>query len=86
MKIFLYKALTVCVLFIIVFQFSIGAVQRKINKSLVNIQTKENLEQFKDKIREEISKGIKKEKILNQEDKILINNLIEKIKKELKTN
>ena len=64
MKIFLYKALTVCVLFIIVFQFSIGAVQRKINKSLVNIQTKENLEQFKDKIREEISKGIKKEKIL----------------------
>ena len=86
MKLFLYKALTICILFIVIFQFSIGAIQRKITRSLANIQNQENREIFKDKIRDEIERGIKKENLLNEKDKILLINLIKKLKNELKIN
>ena len=76
MKLFLYKTLTICVLFIVVFQFNIGAIRRKITRSLTNIQNQEHFEKFKDKIRKEIGKGIKKENLLDEKDKILIKNLI----------
>jgi hypothetical protein len=83
MKLLLYKTLMICVLFIEVFQFSIGAIQRKITRSLANIQNQEHFEKFKDKIRKEIGKGIQKENLLDEKDKIFIKNLIKKFKNEL---
>ena len=43
---------------------------------------KENIDLIKDKIRLEISKGIEKEKIFNDEDKKLLQKLYIKLKKE----
>ncbi len=52
-----------------------------INK-LIMLNKKENIDSVKDKIRVEIEKGLSKEKILDEEDKILIYKLYLKIKKE----
>ena len=49
---------------------------------ILNLDEKENIEQMKDKIRIEINRGLKKDKILNDEDKILILKLYKKLKKE----
>ena len=55
----------------------------RINKFLT-FGDKASIEQLKDKIRSEIKKGLNKDKILNQEDKILLNQLYLKIKDEFK--
>jgi hypothetical protein len=55
----------------------------KINE-LLNVNNKESVEQIKDKIRIEIKKGLRKENILNQEDKVLLLDLYNKLKKEFK--
>ena len=49
---------------------------------ILNLDEKENIVRMKDKIRIEINRGLKKDKILNDEDKILILKLYKKIKKE----
>jgi len=47
------------------------------------LEDKENIENLKDKIRVEINKGLKKEKILNDEDARLLYKFYSKITKEL---
>ena len=54
-----------------------------INKFLT-LGDKARIEQIKDKIRLEIRKGLNKDKILNEEDKILLRKLYLKIKDEFK--
>ena len=49
---------------------------------LLSLKNKESREIFKNKIRSEIKIGLKKDKILNDEDKILIYKFYSKIKKE----
>ena len=50
--------------------------------SLLQLDKKENIEFVKNKVRLEIEKGIKKDKILNDEDKILLYKLYKKLRKE----
>ena len=50
--------------------------------SLLRLNKKENIELVKNKVRLEIEKGIKKDKILNEEDKILLYKLYKKLRKE----
>ena len=54
-----------------------------INKLLM-LNNKENIDGIKDKIRLEIEKGLNKDNILNEEDKILLYKLYLKIKNEFK--
>ena len=54
-----------------------------INK-LLTINNKENIEEIKKKIRIEIKNGLSKDKILNEEDKILLHQLYLKIRNEFK--
>ena len=49
---------------------------------ILNLDKKENIELMKDKIRIEINRGLKKDKILNDEDKILLHKLYKKLQKE----
>ena len=84
MRIFIYKSLFLIILVYILFQLTIGYTVKKIKEEIYNLKSKENIELIKIKIRDEINTAIKKDKILDEEDKKLINNLIEKIKKELK--
>ena len=50
--------------------------------SLLQLNKKENIEQVKNKVRLEIERGITKDKILNEEDKILLYKLYKKLRKE----
>ena len=54
-----------------------------INKILL-LNKKENIESVKDKIRSELKQGLKKDKIINDEDKLLIYKFYLKIKNEFK--
>ena len=54
-----------------------------INKLLL-LNNKENIEQIKDKARSEIKKGLAKDKILNEEDKMLLYEFYLKVKNEFK--
>ena len=56
---------------------------KEINHEIEKIQSKETVNKIKDKFREELRNAIEKENYLNQEDAKLINDFINKIKKEL---
>jgi hypothetical protein len=84
MRIFIYKTLFFVILIYILFQLTIGITIKKIREEIYNLKSKENIELIKNKIREEIEVAIKKDKLLDETDKKLINDFIEKIKKEFK--
>ena len=56
---------------------------KEINHEIEKIQSKEGVDKIKDKFREELRNAIEKENYLNKEDAKLINDFINKIKKEL---
>jgi len=49
---------------------------------LLSLSDKENVDLIKNKIRSEIKKGLLKDKIINDEDKILFYDFYQKVKKE----
>ena len=86
MKIFIYKTLFVCLVFFLLFQFTIGAQIKKIEYQLNVLKSQENLFSIKEKIREELNNAILKDQYINKEDAILINKFIKKIQKDLNNN
>ena len=83
MRIFIYKSLFLIILIYILFQLTIGYTVKKIKGEIYNLKSKENIEFIKNKLRDEINSTIKKDKLLDERDKKLINDFIKKIKKEL---
>jgi hypothetical protein len=83
MRIFIYKSLFIIILIYILFQLTIGYTVKKIKGEIYNLKSKENIEFIKNKIRDEINAAIKKDELLDERDKKLINDFIKKIKKEL---
>ena len=83
MKIFVYKTLFVFVCVFIVFQLTFGAKIRQLNSELEEFKSKKNIENIKNKIRDELKNAVEKEKYLSPDDAKLINDFINKLKKEL---
>ena len=83
MRIFVYKSLFVFLCLFLLFQLTIGAKIRQLNYGLEKFKSQENIENIKDKIRDELKNAISKENYLTQEDARLINKFINKLKKEL---
>ena len=83
MKIFLYKSLFVFFLVLILFKLTIDQLVNRYEKKIDQFLNKEFLASVENKIREEIKSGLKKDKILNPEDALLINEFIKKIQKEI---
>jgi hypothetical protein len=83
MRVFIYKSLFFIIIIYILFQLTIGYTVKKIKEEIYNLKSKESIELIKSKIRDEINAGIKKEKLLDERDKKLINDFIEKIRTEL---
>jgi hypothetical protein len=85
LKVFIIKliAITVSIIIIINVTYNLFFAENfeNINK-LLTLNDKGKIELIKDKIRLEIKKGLKKEKILNEEDKDLLYKLFKKIKNE----
>jgi hypothetical protein len=83
MKIFIYKSLVAFFLFLVLFKLTVGSLVTDYEKKFDETLSKDSLTKFKSKLREEIKSGIKKERILNEEDAVLIKDFLDKISKEI---
>ena len=84
MKSFIYKIIISVIAVILIYEFTIGKQISKYSNQINTFISKEGRKESVNKIREEINKGIKKQRYLSKEDAKLINKFIDKIKKELK--
>ena len=86
MKSYIYKVLIAVIALIIVFEFTIGRKFEELNKITETFVTKEGRDQTIFSIKNEMEKAINKENYLTDDERVLINKFIEKIKNELKVN
>lgn len=86
MKIFVYKTLFVFFVLFLLFNLTIGYQIRKIENKISNINPGDELEFLKTKIKEELNSGIKKDKIFEEEDRVLIRDFLKKVILELELN
>tara|TARA_B100001057_G_scaffold398789_1_gene409520 strand:- start:1629 stop:1892 length:264 start_codon:yes stop_codon:yes gene_type:complete len=83
MKQFIYKTIIILIAAVVLFEFTIGNKISQIYEKVDVISTKEGRKDSVDKIREELRRAVKKERYLSQEDAKLINDFLNKIRKEL---
>ena len=83
MRNYIYKTIIAVIALIIVFEFTIGKTLNKITNQTDKILTMEGRKELVNSIKVEIEKAVKKENYLDKEERVLINKLIQKIKKEL---
>ncbi len=83
MRLFIYKMVVVVLAIILVYEFTIGKKISQFGNKVDAITSKEGRKETIDKLREEIKRGVKKERYLSKEDAQLINEFINKIQKEL---
>ena len=84
MRNFIYKTLIIIIAFIIIFEFTIGKTLNKITSQTDLLLTREGRKEIVNSIKIEMNKAIKKDNFLKEDERILINNFIEKIRSELK--
>tara|TARA_B100000029_G_C17404711_1_gene898396 strand:- start:255 stop:518 length:264 start_codon:yes stop_codon:yes gene_type:complete len=83
MKLFVYKTLFVVVCIFLLFQLTVGAKLKQFEEKFANYKSQENIENIKNKIRKELKNAVEKENYLSAEDAKLINQFVNKLKKEL---
>ena len=83
MRSYIYKTLIAIIALIIVFEFTIGRTFNKITKQTEIILTKEGRKEIINTVKNEMQKAIDRENYLKEDERILINNFLDKIKKEL---
>tara|TARA_B100001057_G_C22217985_1_gene707161 strand:+ start:58 stop:354 length:297 start_codon:yes stop_codon:yes gene_type:complete len=85
LKIFFIKVVTITLSIIIIINVTYNLIfadkLENINK-LLELNKKENIEELKNKVRIEIKRGLEKDKIINNDDKVLFYKFYKKIKKE----
>lgn len=84
MRNYIYKTIIAIIAFIIVFEFTIGRTLNKITSQADILLTREGRKEMVNSIKNEMTKAIKKENFLKQDERVLINEFINKIKNELK--
>jgi len=83
MKIFVYKTIFIFVCVFLLFQLTFGIKIKQLNEELKEFKSQKNIENMKNKLRNELRNAISKENYLNPDDAKLINDFINKLKKEL---
>ena len=84
MKQFIYKTIVAIIAIVLVYELTIAKQIKEFTSQSEIILTKEGRKDGVEKIREELKKAIKKERYLSKEDAELINQFIQKIRRELK--
>ncbi len=74
----------VAIVFFIAFKLTIGSLINQTESKIKDLTSKESVEMIKMKIRKEMQNAIDKEDYLNDNDAVLINNFLKKIRSELK--
>ena len=85
MRQYIYKTIIAVVALIIVFEFTIGKTINKFNQKAEIIFTKEGRKSMVNSVKNEMQKAIDKENYLTEDERILINKFISKIRNELKS-
>ncbi len=83
MKIFVYKVVFLMFSLFLLFNFTIGYQVRKIEDKILNISSKNKIEEFKVKLKKEIKSGLEKENIFKEDEKKLVRDFLQKIILEL---
>ncbi len=83
MRNFIYKTLIAVIALIVVFEFTIGKTLNNITRQTDILLTKEGRKKMVNSIKVEMEKAVKKENYLKEDERILINKFINKIKSEL---
>jgi len=83
MKVFLVKSIIVVVFVFILFQVTVGSQINKLKNSIAIMSNKEQREIYKDKLKDEMRKGIEKDNYFSEEERILISRFLKKILTEL---
>ena len=83
MRQYIYKTIIAVVALIIVFEFTIGKTINKFNQKAEIIFTKEGRKDMVNSVKIEMQKAIDKENYLTEDERLLINKFISKIKNEL---
>ena len=84
MKQFIYKTLIAVVAIVLVYELTIAKQIKEFTSQSEVLMTKEGRKDGVNKIREELKKAVKKERYLSKEDAKLLNQFIQKIKKEIR--
>jgi len=83
MRSFIYKALIITFIFIIAFEFTIGKRLDPIVQNIDKFSNEQGRKELINKLRKEMRKGLNKEYILKEDDRILINRFINKLSNEI---
>ncbi len=83
MRQFIYKTIIIIVALIVAFEFTIGKTINKFNQKAEMVFSKEGRKGMVVTVKKEMEKAIDKENYLTEEERLLINNFINKIKNEL---
>ena len=84
MREYIYKTTIIVIALILVFEFTIGKTINKFDQKIESLFSKEGRKATIISIKSEMQKAVDKENYLTNEERILINNFINKVKKELK--
>ena len=83
MKIFFYKTILIAFVFFITFKLTVGSLINQTESKIKDLASKESVEIIKMKIRKEMQNAINKDDYLNDDDAVLINKFLRKIRSEL---
>ncbi len=83
MRLFIYKSLFIFLCIIITYKLTIGSLLQNLESKFDNLKSKENILFLKEKIRDEIKVSLKKDKILNKEDAVLLKKFLGKLNSEI---
>jgi len=83
MRDFIYKIIIAGILFIVVFEFTIGKRIDPIAENIGMFSNEQGRKELIGKLRKEMKKGLEKEYMLKKDDRILINKFLNKLKSEI---
>ena len=83
MRGFIFKAIIVTFIFIIGFEFTIGKRIDPIVENIDKFTNEQGRKELINKLRKEMKKGLEKEYMLKEEDRVLIYNFFKKLNSEI---
>jgi len=83
MRGFIYKAIIITFIFIIGFEFTIGKRIDPIVENIDKFTNEQGRKELVNKLRKEMKKGLEKEYMLKEEDRVLIYNFFNKLMTEI---
>ena len=86
MRNFIYKIIIVILAIIVIFEFTLGKHLDNVKQQVNIFTTKEGRQEIVTSIKKEIKKANQKENYFDEEERVLLRNFINKIRKELELN